>query len=277
MPAIEMFVRELPLECPGRPGIEGFSCATRLEQMLYKSAGMLGFESVRYTCWHKDVGSGDIFHMSFSINFSNFPKSWEKIYEARHYYMHDPVLKAIEISESDQFAAGTWQSAWLQAENGKLRCDLNRVQELSSEAIRYGIRSGFYMMQMTGVSKFVISLGSGREPEEIERQVSNHLYQKVFALMVLLSQTMSLTNNCSACSKPLRVQGKSSIRLTPKQSRVLEAFAKNSIATNVDVARINHVTTETIAFHLKAIRKKFNTPSASGHALSNIAKLHGLI
>ncbi|HSC76223.1 MAG TPA: hypothetical protein VLB90_08310, partial [Pseudomonadales bacterium] len=88
---------------------------------------------------------------------------------------------------------------------------------------------------------------------------------------------MSLTHNCNKCSKPLRVEGSTTIKLTPKQSGILSTFAENSGATNVDVARIHHVTTEAISFHLKMIRKKFNRPNASGHALSNIAKLHGLI
>jgi DNA-binding CsgD family transcriptional regulator len=278
MPAIALFVKELPLECSKKVTAGELPCTSRLEQTLYKAAKTMGFEYVRYTCWHKEVDSGDSFPMSFSINFSNFPKVWEKNYEARQYYLHDPVLRALEAAGQNPVVSGTWQAAWCDAEAKSEDAHyLERIRELSVAAAQHGINGGFYMMLVTGLSRFVISLGSSRVSEDIEKQAAGNLQQQVFALVTLLGQAMALTRNCNQCSKPLRVQGGASVTLTPRQAKVLEAFAENSGATNVDVAKISHVTTETVAFHLKAIRKKFNRPSASGHALSNIAKLHGLI
>lgn len=277
MSAIEFFVKELSLECPKQADTNELSCIFKLEQTLYASARTMGFEYVRYTCWHKEVASSGDFPMSFSINFSNFPKAWEKYYETKQYYLHDPVLRVLGGVDQNQFVSGTWQGAWRDVGAKETGHYLDRMQELLASATQHGINSGFYMMLVTGLSRFVISLGTSRKPEDIEKQAAGDLHQQIFALVALLSQAMSLTNNCSNCSKPLRVKGGGAVKLTSKQSGILKTFAENSGATNVDVARIHHVSTETIAFHLKAIRKKFNRPNASGHALSNIAKLHGLI
>lgn len=256
MSAIELFVNELPLECPKKTNSKELSCILRLEETLYNAAKTMGFEYVRYTCWHKEVADSGSFPMSFSINFSNFPKAWEKSYESKQYYLHDPVVRAIQAAGQNQFVFGTWQKAWRDVNAKEVgQHYLDRMQELSTAASQHGINSGAYMMLITGLSRFVISLGSSREPEEVEKQALESLQQQIFALVALLSQAMNLTNNCNKCSKPLRVKGAASVKLTSKQSKVLETFAENSDATNVDVARINHVATETVAFHLKAIRK----------------------
>src|SRR6478735_2748667 len=162
--------------------------------------------------------------MSFSINFSNFPKVWEKTYETKQYYLHDPVVRAIEAAGQNPLVSGTWHGAWCDVKTDEVAPHyLDQIQELFTAAAQHGINSGFYMMLVTGLSRFVISLGSSREPEEVEKQAAKNLHQQIFALVALLSQAMNLTNNCDSCSKPLRVEGGASVKLTPKQARVLDA------------------------------------------------------
>ncbi len=279
MSAVDLLIERISLKCL-QVGSEGkMPCIFDLEHALYSAAHKMGFEFVRYTCWQKDVSeSGGNFPQSFSINFSNFPKAWEKHYEDKSYYLHDPVLKVIEdVIDAKQVISGTWLQAWVMMEKKESGHVLVRMQELSFDATQYGVVSGFYMVLVKGHSRYVISLGSGRTPEEVELQASQNLHQQVYALIVLLSQAIGLTQGCNQCTKSLRVQGEPSVQLTKKQRRVLEVFAEDASATNVEVAKKTHVSTETVAFHLKAVRRKFNQPNASGHALSNIATAHGLL
>ncbi|HRF86998.1 MAG TPA: autoinducer binding domain-containing protein [Pseudomonadales bacterium] len=275
---LENFVTNLPLVCEKPMGATNMlPCIAKLERSLYDAARIMGFEYVRFTCWHKEVADHGEFPLSFSINFSNFPKAWEMLYEAKRYYLHDPVVRVIEEADQNKVVFGTWQQAWREVAARETAFYLERMQALSKDAEQHDIQGGFYMMLVMGLNRFVISLGTSRNPETVEAQAAKILPQQVFSLVALLSQAMNLTHGCNSCGKSFRIQGGESIQLTKKQNQILTVFAEHASASNVDVARINHVTVETVAFHLKAIRKKFNQPNASGHALSNIAMMHGLI
>jgi DNA-binding CsgD family transcriptional regulator len=279
--AIENIIREIPLGSALKKCKSGGPCVDNLEQALFRAAEELGFEYARYTCWLQDVaGEGDFSH-SFSFNFSNFPVLWEQIYEKQQLYLYDPLVRILSASHKQLVVYGTWQDAWDVAEGIAQETDdkiyASQIQNLSNTAAQHGVNSGIYMMLNIGLRRLVISLGSSRAAPLIAEQVKGDLFQSVFSVVSLLCHTLDLTNNCQRCIKTLRVEGGKVVKLTPKQAKVLETFLDNPGATNGDVAKIHFVSPEAIAFHLKAIRQKFRKPHASGHALSHIAKAHGLI
>lgn len=258
-------------------------CVDTVEKAFYRATAALGFPCVRYTCWVQDMAKPQADGYSFSINFSNFPAGWEKEYETERYYEMDPVVFALGNPDAPPLVYGTWAGARKSAESSfqggarELVKYKASVAKLFRRAASFDINSGIYLMLNTGVRRLVISLASPKSDAALDECVDVALYQKILALVVLCDQSLSLTNTCPRCTKSLRVAGGPSIKLTPMQARMLQAFAANSAATIASVAAQNNLSTDTVNFHLRSIREKFSKKSASGHALAAIAREHGLI
>lgn len=280
----DFLIRAMPVNSLSCPANGSACCARLIEEAFYRATEALGFSSVRYTCWVQDIARPQADGYSFSINFSDFPADWEKEYETERYYEIDPVLRVLSNPDAPPLVYGTWASARKTAENSLQGSDAKAlvkyragVGKLFARAASFGINSGIYMMLNAGVRRLVISLASPKSDAGLDELANEALYQKILALVVLCDQSLSLTNSCATCAKSLRVAGGPSIKLTPMQTKILQSFAANSTATIAHVAALNHLTTDTVNFHLKAIREKFSKKSASGHALSAIAREHGLI
>lgn len=278
---LDSFVSAIPVQCPA---VAGPACAGNIEQALYRAAQQLGFNGVRYTCWLQDTALAGGSQQSFSINFSNFPPEWEAVYEQQQYYRIDPVVRAIMAADSTALASGTWCEAWQQAEQAPLGPDSvaqaqyhAAIAGLLAHAGAFGIHSGVYMLVNTTVHTLILSLGSAEPAAQLAARADTALYQQVFALLSLCHQALQLTKGCERCNPCLRVEGGQAVKLTPMQLRILQSFASHSSATTADIARQHQVKPDTINFHLKAIREKLNKPNASGHALANVARAHGLI
>lgn len=280
----DFLIRAMPVNSLSCPASDFGCCVNLVEEAFYRATKALGFLHVRYTCWVQDIAKSQIDGYSFSINFSDFPADWEREYETQRYYETDPLLYVLSNPDAPPLVYGTWASARKAAENNPPGCDDNAhakykagIEKLFERATSFGINSGIYMMLNVGIRRLVISLASSKNDAELDEVVDVALYQKILAAVVLCDQSLALTNTCARCAKSLRIAGGPSIKLTPMQTRILQSFAADSTATIANVAALNNLTTNTVNFHLKSIREKFSKKSASGHALSAIAREHGLI
>jgi hypothetical protein len=282
MSAVDSLIQSIPIDCTQGQDAGEVTCIYRLERAFFESAAALGFEYARYTCWTQDISNHSNFPYAFSFNFSNFPVEWDGEYERNQYYLSDPLVKMFVGNTGVPLVFGSWREAWQQEEQRakKMQDDvyLHKLRQLIKGVSAYGIHDGIYMMINTGINRIATSFGRKASSEE-QNNIGDlkSVYRQIFSIVSLLSQALSQTNTCHSCKAALRIAGGHPVKLTPKQTRILEVFSKNSAFTNGDVAKALCVSTEAIAFHLKAIRRKLQKPSASGHALSHIAKAHGLI
>ena len=65
--------------------------------------------------------------------------------------------------------------------------------------------------------------------------------------------------------------------LTESELRVLQLFRKERSATQKQIAVEYGKSVDTINFHLRSIRRKFNLPRASGHSLAFYAVEQNLL
>ncbi len=277
-------MRVIPIECDGQPTDLTPACTKKIEDAVYAAAKTHGLDNVRLTCWVQDVASNQISQHSFSMNFSNFPAAWETWYEQKQSYMIDPVLRAMYADNMKPVIRGTWRSAWKSAQENPLgdtekgkQLYLKQIDDLALQAAKHHLHSGIYMLINMEARKLVISLASSKSHDDLDNEITPALWQELFLVMHMAYQATTLTKHCAKCGNSLRFGGEQSVTLTKTQAEILRHFSHNTAASTTDIARIQHVSINTINFHLKTIRRKFNKPNASGHSLSNIAKEHGLL
>ncbi len=276
-------LESIPLQC--RPdSAHTLTCKQKIETALFEAAREHGFDCLRYTCWTQDVSPDKTEQHSFSINFSNFPSAWEALYEQQQYYLVDPVLRAIQEAPATPFIWGTWETAWQNAHHQpsgsnptEKQTYLNNIQTLADQAGTFGLHSGLYLMTCSDSRKLILSLASSQAHQLTAKAICRPLLQELFAMMHLSYHSLSLTKGCGHCNIPLRTGGNAAITLTKAQANILKQFSQHASASTKDIAQSQNISTNTVNFHLKTLRQKLGKPNASGHALANIAKEHGLL
>lgn len=276
---LKVLVDALPINCHASPDSEA-CCQAILRDALFTTVRSMGFLFVRFSCWRKEVSSNGEFPDSFSINFSNFPEAWEARYESEAYYLYDPVVEKLAQSANERLVFGTWEDARIESliNPEKNAVKEHKIQNMMDDIGLCGLNSGCFMMYNTGLKRFVMSIASDWSAHRLQEYAADRsVYAMMFSIMSILSNGMALAEQCQHYQMNIRVGGSSPVRLTGRQKEVLQTFLEHAKANNRSVAKMHALSPESISFHLKDIRKRFNKPGASGHALATIAKAHGLI
>ena len=275
----------LPLgSCDGRASVP---CLRRIEDGLVASVAQLGFPYLRYSQVHAAQGSGVAKRRppTYSVNFSTFPSEWTSRYEREALFHYDPIYHELEAwREGDSLVRGTWceiRERYLSnppGEPSQHEVYRRRCEALFADAAQHGLRSGVYLLARGAVGRSILSLASPESDSEVQQRCRQPgFWHTLLGLSVLTNFATGYTRGCDRCRIELRGPGVGRIELSGPQVALLREYLKKPDATSKDIAKACGVSTDTVKYHLKAIRRKTNLPGASGHALASFFRSHNLI
>jgi DNA-binding CsgD family transcriptional regulator len=249
---------------------------------MFMGCEILGYEYMRYTCWLRDLQGSGSKSNSYSMNFSNFPASWEAYYDNQQLYMSDPVVRVLhEQSDDFHIAYGTWDDSlqWarehpLGKDNKEKKAYIHSVENLFMEASTFNLQQGGYISHSNNVRHIMMSFATSKDSVNMPR--NEEFWKTMFSLIMLCDQSIKETKACNDCIKSVRIDGEPSITLTKAQIRILTLFYEQRNATIKAIASKHGTTVDTINYHLRILREKLQKPGASGHALAAFAKDHNL-
>lgn len=263
--------------CNGDPSRE--ACESKVEEAIYESARRLGFAYVRCSRWIRGAQG----NYSYSSYVSNIPQSWHEFYNSNRVYDVDPVVRftfEMEKSHALTYLTRSEIVAWAQANPlGSSRNERDHYSEqvdaLFREAENHGLHSALYIWH-GGLSKqFTMSLSSSEK--DTTDELSPAEIRAAMAMLVLLEQLLGCVQTCSSCGASISSYKSDHIKLTDSENKVLEIFHVERTFSLDDVANRYGSTRDTIQFHLRNIRRKFEQPGASGHMLAQFAEAHRLL
>ncbi len=281
-------INALPLKgCEKLPGSR--TCMDDIEFSFDLALRELGFSFVNYSLIQNNDDEEEEnpnMDVTFTPIFNNFPDEWLNIYAQKKYYEYDAVLRTLEYMPLDVgLNYGTWEDARELAINSPVGNNqrqrneyIYKVDEVFEKAANHQLCSGVYILHRTGAVQIIISLSSNESNESLRKRLSTEsAWQTLLALTILTNYSIMNTRGCDQCVKNARLYGIQEIQLTQSQKEILRLFAEKSNATIQEIADAHGTTTDTVKYHLKAIRTKFNKPRISGYVLARFAIDHNLI
>jgi len=280
-------VHDLPLKgC--HKAIGNSTCMADIEQIFLQDAHSLGFDFVNYSFVQSNDEDHDSpnLNVSFTPVFSNYPDGWMNTYAQEQLYDYDAVLRTLEYMPINQnLSFGTWSKAEQQAvdnplgENQRQRnFYTQQVMRVFAKAREFNLNSGIYIIHRAGPVQTMISMASTTLPQKLYPKLDNDgLWNHLLALTILTNHAITGTRGCDQCNRNVRLYGIQEIVLTSAQKEVLRLYAEKGNSTLKDIALAHGTSVDTIKYHLKSVRGKFNRPRLSGYALARFAVDHNLI
>jgi DNA-binding CsgD family transcriptional regulator len=268
--------RELPLHCSPPTELLPITCLDKVRRALMLGCNQLGYEYVRYSYWLKNVVPRNETTNAFSVNFSNFPITWETFYNQQHLYLHDPVVRIIqEKMNTHRLMHGSWGDTYLWAVQNPLgeseaqkQDYLQKINKLIADAQKHKLASGYYYCWGDSVRQIVLSLATGTS---VNNKAEGFTINALHGMMVLVNQSIMDTQGCQSCNKSLRIDGSTPIKLSKTEIHILNLYNKHKSASQKHIAEQCSRTIDTVNHHLRSIRQKLKVPGASGHALAAYA------
>jgi len=278
--SLSFLARELPIQC-------GFSdeslldtCLSQIRESLLQAVEKLGYEYVRYSYWIKDVMEGQEGQSetnSFSVNISNFPSSWEILYNKESLYLFDPVVRIIQENiATKHLIYGTWSDAYERALQNPLgetseqkENYIKSVMQLITHSHQHHLMSGYYYSWGDNHRQIVLSLAAAEI--DINVEPDDTFVNILHSIVVLVNQSILMTKGCMHCNKSVRIDGSDAVRLSRAELQILRLYSSHRNASQKQIAIHYNRSLDTVNHHLRSIRQKFKLPGASGHALASYA------
>lgn len=255
-------------------------CVDALERDFYAIGRELGFPYARFSIvTHDYQANSDLPHASnrqldnilYSLNFDSFPAAWRGVYESKKYWQRDPLLRV--ALEKMTEGPGTFIDTWAQSGGHS-----EPVAEVFRLAAPHGLNSGLLIVHASGDHHCVISFASSESHAELAQRFANTaLKQQALATLLLLNSAIDKLSHCRRCVMRARLAGQRDVTLTKTQKSVLLHYLNDPNATLSSIAAQQHISTETVKYHLKIVREKLNMHGASGHVLAHHIKTKNII
>ncbi|MCB1615471.1 MAG: autoinducer binding domain-containing protein [Pseudomonadales bacterium] len=280
--------QNLPLSCEfSGVAKAGSYCLGNIENSLYAFANNLGYPYLRYSYWLKNTEAANVDEHAYSVNFSNIPPEWDSHYERNKMYLVDPVVRVLhENAGVEKLQWGYWADAYqygldkpLGETDREKSAYTEKVKQLIRGAEQHKMCSGLYFCWGDGIRQIILSMASPVKDYRPELGEEVLIEKLLYSVAMLINQSIMTTNtqSCVNCNKALRVSGGKTIKLTVTEIKILNIFYAKKNMTIKQVANVCGISVNTVNFHLRSMREKFETPGASGHALASFAKELNLV
>ena len=263
-------------------------CMQDIETAFRQAAAEFGFDFINYSYVQPNIEGDSTSEVTISYTpiFNTYPEAWMQEYIQKKFYEADAVARTTEyMSLNSNLHFGSWAQAKtlaLEAPKATSICSQaaygDMIHKVYERASVHGLCSGVYIIHRNGPVLIVISLGSAMSEVELKQQLDHTtLWNKLIAMTILVNHAVASTRGCVRCSNTAQVFGTRDIVLTHAQKKILRCYAEKSNATLKEIAQSQGTSTDTVKFHLKSIRAKFNKPRLAGSALARFAIDHNLI
>lgn len=256
-------------------------CVQQVDQALFQVIKDMGFQYVRCVRWVNNTVDNLV--TSYSQHSGNIPDSWLQLYNKADLVKIDPVVRV--TASTDQTVAmshGTWaqaRSIALQHPLGDNAEEQQRykkaVNKLFRQSREHGLEGGLFAKLGDANRQIQISIVTGNP--DIEHDLGDCTWHILTTLLTMLDRLMDRFQACSKCATGIMKSGGGYIELTSAERCLLRLFIYNRKARLDEISDMYKTSRNTVNFHLRNIRDKFEQPGVSGHMLAQFANEHRLI
>lgn len=256
-------------------------CAKQVDSALFKVVDDMGFQYVRCIRWVNNTV--DNLATSYSQHSGNIPEAWLQLYNQAGMVNIDPVVR---VTATDDQAIAMSHGTWAQAKSIALKHPLGTnaaekqrykraVDKLFRQSKEHGLEGGLFAKLGDANRQIQISIVTGNPA--IEKDISDWTWHILTTLLSILDRLMDRFQACSKCATGIMKSGGGYIELTSAERRLLRLFIHNRKARLDEISDKYQSSRDTVNFHLRNIRDKFEQPGVSGHMLAQFANEHRLI
>lgn len=256
-------------------------CVQQVDRALFQVIEDMGFQSVRCIRWVNNTVEN--LATSYSQHSSNIPSAWLQHYNQTELVKIDPVVRVTATDdETIAMSHGTWSQARRMALKhplGTSAAEKQRykraVDKLFKQSLEHGLEGGLFAKLGGANRQIQISIVTGNP--NIEQDLNDWTWHILITLLTILDRLMDRFQACSKCATGIMKSGGGYIELTSAERRLLRLFLYNRKARLEDISEKYKSSRDTINFHLRNVRDKFEQPGVSGHMLAQFANEHRLI
>lgn len=249
----------------------------RFEKTLFDTYSQMGFSSISCIKWLNN----QTFKDAPLLTLSNTPKDFASIYCDKNLFLVDPVIRMVEENTSNSSCFGRLSQALDRAidiplgETQKQKnLYLNNLLELTHHMRSHNLVDGYFLANADETSTTLII---ATVDNDFIEDPSKLVFSILWGSLSLIDRKFSELQHCPSCRNPVRKLSGKELSLTKSEQRVLITFLKNNNASLSEIAHKYGSSLDTINFHLRNLREKFELHGASGYVLAYNAKTIGLI
>ncbi len=247
------------------------------EKALFDTYAQMGFNSVSCIKWLNSQSFRDAPFLSLS----NIPNNFASIYCDKNLYLFDPVIRMVEENTSNSSCFGKLSQALDRAIDKPLgetqkhkNSYLNNILDLTHLMRSHCLVDGYFLATADETSTTLII---ATVDNDFIEDPSKLVFSVLWSSLSLIDKKFSELQHCPSCRNPVKKLSGKELSLTKSEQRVLITFLKNNNAGLNEIAQSYGSSLDTINFHLRNLREKFELHGASGYVLAYNAKTIGLI
>ncbi|MCB1614504.1 MAG: winged helix-turn-helix transcriptional regulator [Pseudomonadales bacterium] len=249
-------------------------------KMLEKLCNYFRMKYVRLDIY---VPSSTRLSLSPDLSLSTFPECRKEYCSPESGAQKDPLFNYIQRElQKRPVAYATWSevlknekrfrdSGQASPETGA--DDYWRFMYKEAEA---GLGSGVIIAKRNMSHKIVLNFASAKNSYDTERDFTGEKWRLLYTALLLVEDMLNylvLENQ----NTPPETENREAPGITRKETEILSSFLENPAANIAEVARSRYVSVNTVNFHLKRLRKRFDVPRISGYQLALVLKKRCLL